>query len=1095
MTLTALERPCLGSCRFTGQEQRRSASCPRPVILVGLLRLNILAAWPFLRLIWPIRFRFHFARFPRRLVPSLAFFLLARAAACAADAAPGVSSPGLSPPGARPAAASAAHPLLTGLPFLTSWGPDVYRAAPTNYRIVQHPQTGYIYVGNTSGLLEFDGATWRVMTLRNEGVVPIVVVDARGSVWMGGTNEVAVLRPDARGELLPVDVTDRLPAADRDLGRLYLGTAASDGVYLASPTRLVFFGHDGSARSWPSGPSNFNGLAWLDGSLYVSKANDGLFQLQNGALVAVAAPPRSPNPATKDTLRLFGARRLAGSGETLLLTDVGPMRWAGPGTPMVPLSAAASAIFAQENASAAAFLCDGRLAFSFAREGVHLLAADGAPVAKFTPAFGLPRGTVAHLAPDDQGGLWLAHVNQVTRLQIESRFSVQTSLDSARAFLRRGNRLYIAHFNGVSWRDDTTGDLHPIAGFPTGPGGLVSIGERIFATGQYLREITDDDRAVVALPFQFNHLTDVPRHPGTFVGASVRGLRLLGYDGAKWRDDGLLPGVPASVESVVPDESGFVWAAGYRGAGSWRVEFQSGPNLDVGVAYLDPACGLPFARGTDFATFWTLGKETITFRGGKVLRYDRAARRFVPEDRIDNLPLFNRAVVTSGDAGDQWWFVDTPAPLLIHIARTAENRWRADALPAGPLRGLGASRLYYDSPSKILWLGGREPPVTVDPAWRPEQPPSPLRAVIRTISTAAGEMLFGGGAPGVVPHAGDQRLRIDATRNSLRFSFAAPVFTPDYHGNIRTEYRSRLEGLEPGWSQWSATPWREFTDLPYRNFVFHVQARDVEGRESTIGTIAFSVLPPWWRTWWFMGLVGASSVAGIAGVSRWFATRALQRRVQLLESQSAVERERLRLARDLHDEVGSGLGRVILFVGEAARAKAEPEKLEASLARVRGAAQELVQHARQIVWAVSPQHDTLASVIERFGNYTVETLRAADIACAVDLPDVEKIPPIMLGAEVRHSLFLAVKEAVHNCVKYSETKTAELRLAIAGDEFVIMLRDHGRGFVVGEKLGSGHGTVNIIARAKVLGGRAEISSEVGQGTTVEMRVPLNRPLP
>ncbi len=1020
--------------------------------------------------------------------------MVAVATACAADAPPGISVTGPSTLGARPTAASAANPRLTGLPFLTSWGPDVYGAAPTNYRIVQHPQTGFIYIGNTSGLLEFDGATWRLVTLRNEGVVPIVVVDARGAVWLGGTNDVAVLRPDARGELQPVDVTDRLPASERNLGRLYLGTTASEGVYLASPTRLVFFGHDGSARTWPSGSTNFNGLSWLDGSLYVSKAHDGMFQLKDGALVAVAPPPRNPNPAVRDTLRLFGARRQPATGETLLLTDVGPMRWDGPGTPMLPLSAGASAIFAQENASAATFLRDGRLAFTFARDGVHILAADGAPVTKFTPALGLPRGTVAHLAPDDQGGLWLAHVNQVTRLQIESRFAVQTSLDSARSFLRRGNRLYIAHFNGVSWRDDATGELHPIAGFPTGPGELVDIGDRIFATGQYLREITDDDRAVIALPLQFNDLTAVPRHPGTFVGASVRGVRLLGYDGAKWRDDGLLPGVPASVESVVTDESGFVWAAGYRGAGSWRVDFHPGPNLNPGVAYLDPACGLPFARGTDYATFWPLGRETITFRGGKVLRYDRAAHRFVPEDRIDNLPLFNRAAVAAGDGGDQWWFVGTPAPLIVRIARTAENRWRADAVPAGPLRGFSSSKFYYDSPSKILWLGGREPPVTVDPAWRPEQPLSPLRAVIRTISTAAGEMLFGGGAPGVVPHAGDKGLRFDATRNSLRFSFAAPAFMPDYHGNIRTDYRSRLEGVEQGWSQWSATPWREFTDLPYRNFVFHVQARDVEGRESTLGTLAFSITPPWWHTWWFIGFAGASSIAGVAGVSRWFATRALKRRVELLESQSAVERERLRLARDLHDEVGSGLGRVILFAGEAARAKGEPEKLEASLARVRGAAQELVQHARQIVWAVSPQHDTLASVIERFGGYTAETLRAAGIACAVDLPDVEKIPPIMLGAEARHSLFLALKEAVHNCVKYSEAKTAELRLSIAGDEFVIVLRDHGRGFAVGEKLGSGHGTANILVRAKVLGGRAEISSEVGQGTTVVMRVPLNRPM-
>lgn len=87
-----------------------------------------------------------------------------------------------------------------------------------------------------------------------------------------------------------------------------------------------------------------------------------------------------------------------------------------------------------------------------------------------------------------------------------------------------------------------------------------------------------------------------------------------------------------------------------------------------------------------------------------------------------------------------------------------------------------------------------------------------------------------------------------------------------------------------------------------------------------------------------------------------------------------------------------------------------------------------MQHARQIVRAVSPQHDSLASLIERFGSYTDETLRAAGAARAVDLPDVERIPPIRLGVEARHSLFPAVKEAGHNGVTYSEAETAELRL-------------------------------------------------------------------
>jgi signal transduction histidine kinase len=108
----------------------------------------------------------------------------------------------------------------------------------------------------------------------------------------------------------------------------------------------------------------------------------------------------------------------------------------------------------------------------------------------------------------------------------------------------------------------------------------------------------------------------------------------------------------------------------------------------------------------------------------------------------------------------------------------------------------------------------------------------------------------------------------------------------------------------------------------------------------------------------------------------------------------------------------------------------------------------------------------------------------------VEAPPIEKISPVLLGSEARHSLFLAVKEAVHNCVKYSEAKTAEFTLAVGERDFSVTLRDYGRGFAPGEQRGSGHGTKNLMARAEALGGHAEITSQPGEGTTVKLSIPL-----
>jgi hypothetical protein len=269
------------------------------------------------------------------------------------------------------------NPRLTGVPFTTTWGSDDHGGSPATFHVVQHPQTGFIYLGNGFGLSEYDGATWRSIPFRDGGSVPIAVIDHQGTVWLGGSNEIAVLRPNARGELQPVDVAERLPVAERTFGRLYVGAAGPAGVYLASPTRLIFFGADGTTQSWPAGATNFNGLCWFAGALHASKGAAGLERLEDGAFVSVATAPRNPNPTVSDTLRLFGAQPDSGGAGWLLLTNVGPMRWSGPGALLKPLSTAVAGEFAEESAIAAAFLPDGRTAFSFPRRGLVFLTPNG----------------------------------------------------------------------------------------------------------------------------------------------------------------------------------------------------------------------------------------------------------------------------------------------------------------------------------------------------------------------------------------------------------------------------------------------------------------------------------------------------------------------------------------------------------------------------------------------------------------------------------------------------------------------------------------------------------------------------------------------
>ncbi len=823
---------------------------------------------------------------------------LSATAAFGSDAAPA--------PAGRPALP---NPRFTGLPFVTAWNADDYGAGPINYATVQHPLNGFIYAANNFGVLEFDGAAWRLVRSGNNDVVPIVVIDPRGTVWLGGSNEVAVLRPDDRGELRAKDVITRLPAAERNFGRLYLGAAAPDGVYLAGPSRLLFFGVDGTARSWRPGPTNINGVHWHDGALHVSLGSGGLARLENDSLVPAAPAPRSLNPALRDTLRLLAIGRAPAGPGSLLLTNIGPLRWAGPGAPLAPFSAAATAEFAGESATAAAFLPDGRFAFAFPRRGLLILAADGTVSALFDRARGFDGSRIDHLATDNQGGLWLARLTGLARLQIDSRFALHGAFDVTREFLRRGDRLYLSHYQGAAWRDDATGRFHSATGLPSGLKTLLRVGDRLFGTGQFLYEITAPGRAVVALPLALNGLIPVRQAPGWFAGAGVAGLSLLRFDAAGWHHLGLVSGVDGSVTGVHQDADGSVWAVGYPGSGSWRVDFNAGVNLSAPVEFLPESRTVPTALDAPQSRALRL---TGIEEGLRDLRdpafLARAAASAEPAAASSNVRIARFLAVEkqrrTGAAPDT-------APRAPVAPAAAPAGPSAPPLDHGPLATLVPNAVYADAPTRTLWVGNQGALLSIDPTWRPAQPPAPFPAHVRRLATAAGELLWAHAPFGAAdsPATPPAAVTLDATRNSLRFTFAAPVFAPDYRGVSRLLYRTRLAGLEHTWSPWSPTPWREFTNLPYRDFVFHVQARDLDQRESTVGTLAVSLTPPWFlRRWAFAGY----ALATLASLVAFFRhrTRALRLRNERLEA--LVARRTADLARsnaDLADTNATLAGR------------------------------------------------------------------------------------------------------------------------------------------------------------------------------------------
>lgn len=336
---------------------------------------------------------------------------------------------------------------------------------------------------------------------------------------------------------------------------------------------------------------------------------------------------------------------------------------------------------------------------------------------------------------------------------------------------------------------------------------------------------------------------------------------------------------------------------------------------------------------------------------------------------------------------------------------------------------------------------------------------------------------------------GAGNLVVPPGHKQFEFQFTALSFgAPD-----KTRFRYRMDGLDTDWVEAGTRRTAQYGNLPAKDYRFQVIACNNEGVWNESGaSVAFIVQPFFYETWWFITLTGASIVAGVALTVRRVATRKYRRELARLGQQHAIERDRTRIAKDIHDDIGAGLTRITLLSELARR---EPEQAAAHLDRISGSARQLTRAMDEIVWAVDPQHDTFNGLMDYISAYAEDFLRVAGIRCRMDLPN--ELPAIGVEAELRYNLFLALKEVLNNIVKHARATEVWLRLRLEPKSFTLMIEDNGCGLptartgeaaAVGDRIASGSGLLNLEKRLAAVGGRCVVTSAPGNGTRVEMTV-------
>ena len=324
--------------------------------------------------------------------------------------------------------------------------------------------------------------------------------------------------------------------------------------------------------------------------------------------------------------------------------------------------------------------------------------------------------------------------------------------------------------------------------------------------------------------------------------------------------------------------------------------------------------------------------------------------------------------------------------------------------------------------------------------------------------------------------------------------FTALDFSAPKGARQAVRFRYKLVSYDQNWTDIGDERTLRFPKLPPDDYTLKIQACNEDGVwNDSPATLAITVLPPFWRTPGFIAASVLVFIAILAGVIYLISTAKLKRQLRALHQKELIERERARIARDLHDQLGANLTQVTLLGEMAEVDKYLPDEIEQHAQQICETARETTRSLDEIVWAVNPANDTLEGLINYACKYAQDYFALAKLRYRADLPP--ELPHILIAPEVRHNIFLAFKESVNNVVKHANATEARVRVTVEPDRFILSIEDNGRGLGDLSAKQLRNGLKNMRRRLADVRGEFDIAPGPEGGTLVQLKVPITPPKP
>jgi len=921
--------------------------------------------------------------------------------------------------------------LAAEVPFLVDvWGTEDGLPQSSVIALTQ-TRDGYLWLGTLNGLVRFDGKSFTRFNVNNTPGLP--------------DNRIVFLFEDSRQTLWVGTETAGLCAVKNGMVRSFPETSAGDSITCAledETGNLWFSGRNGKFICWQDGkmdlhPTIFPAqLFYRSSHIFVPGKNGVNWHLQNSRV------------------EKWRGNRLE--------KDFGAMPWGGAPVSAAVEDAAGNLVVGTQGAGLFWFQPDGScwhigkddglshnivLALSLDREGNLWAGTDGGGLNRikrkvFSAPVGLSAEVAQSVSSDAVGGLWVAfnsHGLAYWQTNAATGYGIGTSSNAWTVLVDSHNQIWAG-----------------------------TRGEGLFRfMAYYFQPVLEAARIGRDIFVLFED------HAGKIWVGGENGLG--NFDGTRWNFFSAREGLPAAVvRALAEDASGNLWIGTERYG---LFQFHAGKISPVAAPVKDISCLLADRDGG----LWvgTAGHGLARFQNG-VWKICSTLNGGLPSDSIGYL--------VDDAAGNLWIgsyeglirvekksFADFAAGTVKTVAcRTFLTReCSAGAQPAA-LRAADG-KLFFPTIAGV---------VAVNPADLKPNPIAPPVVIESVLVDGVEQKTNALGA------AWNRAIGLTPDNEQLEIYFASLSFSAPKNIAAGARFKYRLEGRDKNWTDIGGERVAHFQKLPPGKYVFRVTACNEDGQWNETGaTLTVTVEPPFWRKPSFLvasvlGLLGA-----LAGTIYLISTAKLKRHLRAARQKELLEKERARIARDLHDQIGANLTQVALLGEMAEVDKDLPSEIEQHAQQICATARDTTRSLDEIVWALNSSNDTLESLANYCCKYAQDYFALASVSYRAELPT--QLPPTPILPEVRHNVFLAFKEAVNNVVKHAHATEARVKLQLEPNKFILTVTDNGRGLgdLSGKQLRNG--LKNMKKRLDDVRGEFDIAPGGQGGTVVKLTVPIS----